>query len=395
MSKASGSGAFLRLVVISSMTKLADILISAKTTLPWVLTSIGAPSWMISLLVPVRESGSLIPQWPLKQRIQQFTQRQRVWRVGVFVQASAIMGMVPAVAFLSPYSGGLLILFLLIVLSLGRALCSLTMKDMEGVLIEKGRRGKLVGFASGISGLLSLLSALALILGEAHFDQVWLLWIIASASMLFIATLPLSLTLHAKVESDENDQQASFLFTLKHDRALLHLIISRCLLLHSALIAPFFVSITTSQDDTFQLPYFIAASSLATFLSSYVWGTWSDKSAVLTIRIATGICLLASGVFYLCFGLASLWLNVGLFFFLSVGYAGVRTARKTYLLDIADGNTRTQYVATANTVVGYVLLAFGGVYAVLYPIIGEQILPLMSAFLFIGLVQSYWLKKEK
>ena len=107
------------------------------------------------------------------------------------------------------------------------------------------------------------------------------------------------------------------------------------------------------------------------------------------------ICVVASGGFYLCIDIASLWLNVGLFFLLSVGYAGVRTARKTYLLDIVSGDTRTQYVATANTVVGYVLLAFGGIYAVLYPIINEQIIALMSVFLFLGLIQSYWLKKEK
>ncbi|MGY0583897.1 MAG: MFS transporter permease, partial [Paraglaciecola chathamensis] len=131
------------------------------------------------------------------------------------------------------------------------------------------------------------------------------------------------------------------------------------------------------------------------FLSSYVWGSWSDKSAVLTIRIASGICVLASSAFYCFFDIGSLWLNVGLFFLLSVGYAGVRTARKTYLLDIASGDTRTEYVATANTIVGYVLLAFGGVYAVIYPMIDHHIIALMSVFLLLGLGQSYWLKKEK
>ncbi|MGY0594167.1 MAG: MFS transporter permease, partial [Paraglaciecola chathamensis] len=72
MSKKRQFSVFIRLVVISTMTKLADILISAKTTLPWIMTSMGAPSWMISLLVPIRESGSLIPQLPLKRRIQHF-----------------------------------------------------------------------------------------------------------------------------------------------------------------------------------------------------------------------------------------------------------------------------------------------------------------------------------
>ena len=146
------------------MTKLADILISAKTTLPWIMTSMGAPSWMISLLVPIRESGSLIPQLPLKRRIQHFVRRERVWRLGVLVQALAILAMVPSVALLGSFGAGLSMLILLLILSLGRAICSLTMKDMEGVLIEKGRRGKLVGIASGLSGLVSLISAGVLIL---------------------------------------------------------------------------------------------------------------------------------------------------------------------------------------------------------------------------------------
>ncbi|MGY0563955.1 MAG: MFS transporter permease, partial [Paraglaciecola chathamensis] len=211
MSKQRQFSVFIRLVVISTMTKLADILISAKTTLPWIMTSMGAPSWMISLLVPIRESGSLIPQLPLKRRIQHFVRRERVWRLGVLVQALAILAMVPSVALLGSFGAGLSMLILLLILSLGRAICSLTMKDMEGVLIEKGRRGKLVGIASGLSGLLSLISAGVLILGKSQFEQAWLLIIIASASVLFLATLPLSLALRARVTSDQKHPSQSFL----------------------------------------------------------------------------------------------------------------------------------------------------------------------------------------
>ncbi|MGY0582587.1 MAG: MFS transporter permease, partial [Paraglaciecola chathamensis] len=215
MSKKRQFSVFIRLVVISTMTKLADILISAKTTLPWIMTSMGAPSWMISLLVPIRESGSLIPQLPLKRRIQHFVRRERVWRLGVLVQALAILAMVPSVALLGSFGAGLSMLILLLILSLGRAICSLTMKDMEGVLIEKGRRGKLVGIASGLSGLLSLISAGVLILGKSQFEQAWLLIIIASASVLFLATLPLSLALRARVTSDQKHPSQSFLTTLR------------------------------------------------------------------------------------------------------------------------------------------------------------------------------------
>ena len=66
---------FTQLISIATCGKLADLLISAKTTLPWLLASLGAPTWIVSLLVPIRESGSLIPQWPLRQKTKHIKNR--------------------------------------------------------------------------------------------------------------------------------------------------------------------------------------------------------------------------------------------------------------------------------------------------------------------------------
>ena len=41
--------------------KLADELSSARLVLPWLLGIIGAPVWMVGLLVPIREAGALLP----------------------------------------------------------------------------------------------------------------------------------------------------------------------------------------------------------------------------------------------------------------------------------------------------------------------------------------------
>ena len=51
-----------RLIVGLAFNKLADLLASAKTTLPALLISLGAPGWMVMWLVPIRESGALLPQ---------------------------------------------------------------------------------------------------------------------------------------------------------------------------------------------------------------------------------------------------------------------------------------------------------------------------------------------
>ena len=44
------------------LTKLGDAVASPKTTLAWLTTAVGAPAFVLGLLVPLRESGSLIPQ---------------------------------------------------------------------------------------------------------------------------------------------------------------------------------------------------------------------------------------------------------------------------------------------------------------------------------------------
>jgi hypothetical protein len=53
---------FFLLIVSDVLTKLGDAAANPKTTLTWMMDAIGAPVALTGLLVPVRESGSLIPQ---------------------------------------------------------------------------------------------------------------------------------------------------------------------------------------------------------------------------------------------------------------------------------------------------------------------------------------------
>lgn len=49
------------LIIISSvLTKLGDVLSASKTVLAWLMAYLGAPIFLISLLVPIRESGSML-----------------------------------------------------------------------------------------------------------------------------------------------------------------------------------------------------------------------------------------------------------------------------------------------------------------------------------------------
>src|SRR5690554_5347738 len=52
-----------------TLTKLGDSLVSARLVLPWLLNASGAPTFFISMLVPLRESLSLLPQLCIAQRM--------------------------------------------------------------------------------------------------------------------------------------------------------------------------------------------------------------------------------------------------------------------------------------------------------------------------------------
>lgn len=74
-------------------------------------------------------------------------------------------------------------------------------------------------------------------------------------------------------------------------------------------------------------------------------------------------------------------------FILSVAHAGVRVGRKTYLVDLAGGNRRTDYVAVSNTLMG-ILLLFAGALSMLLALFSNFVVILVFSLL--GLV-GVWL----
>lgn len=53
------------------------------------------------------------------------------------------------------------------------------------------------------------------------------------------------------------------------------------------------------------------------------------------------------------------------FFLVHLTHTAVRVARKTYIVNMAEGDERTRYVGAANTLMGVMLLGMGGVSAVI------------------------------
>ncbi len=379
-----------RLVSGLSLNKLADLLISAKTTLTALLVSVGAPVWMIGWLVPIRESGALLPQVLISIYLRNHPERHKVWRLGMIVQASSVLGIIFSVTLFSGFLAGAGVLLSLVILSMGRSACSLTVKDIEADVAKKGQRGNLIGIASTVSGLVTLCIAIPLVIFENMLSSNLLLMVLCASLLSFVLTLVCVWPLKTRVEtSDKSDDT----FSVHFDSTVYKFIFVRGLFVHSALVAPYFM-IERDGDVQELLPIYIGAEALAALLSSIIWGKIADKSAKLTLQIS-GVLALIACVGLLALEATSIFISALLFFVLSVAHAGVRTGRKTYSLDVKDGHERTELVGFSNTAIGIILLGFGGLYAALSSVLTFTVVYLMALMLVFAILATAILPNEK
>jgi len=78
--------------------------------------------------------------------------RKWFWTLGSLGQALSVAAMAASVWFLNGYSAGYGLIVALILFSLSRGFCSVSMKDVQGKCIPKTRRGRLSGLASTLGG---------------------------------------------------------------------------------------------------------------------------------------------------------------------------------------------------------------------------------------------------
>ena len=364
-------GNFIRHLLANTLSNLADRLASAKTTLPWLLLQLGAPAWMLSLLVPIREAGSMLPQMLIGEWVRRQAVRKWVWVWGGALQGACLAAMGWAGFALQGATAGWTLMCLLVLFSLSRGACSVAYKDVLGKTIPKTRRGRLSGWISSVSGLAALAAGagLGLIQGEQSTSLVIalllsgaLLWWTASFSFSRILEQP------GATEGGANGIGAALaqLKVLRTDAPFRHFVIARALAMGSGLAAPLYLSLARDAlgEATLWLGVFIAIEGLASLLSSPLWGRWADRSSRQVFGAACGL----ASVLSLSVALAA-WLSIPqtvaqlffplAFFGLGVAHAGVRLGRKTYLVDMAEGNRRTTYVAVSNTVIGALLLFTG------------------------------------
>ncbi|WP_421844178.1 MFS transporter [Marinobacter algicola] len=385
------------------LTKLGDLLISPKTVLAWLLSAIGAPA-LVAWLVPIRESGSMIPQMVIGAWVRRKPVRKWFWTLGSFGQAASVLGMAASVWFLEGYAAGAGVVGALVLFSLARGFCSVSMKDVQGKCIPKKRRGRLSGLASTIGGTATVILTALLFWNRGDPGVLFYTLLLLLAACLWI----IAGFLFASVDEYEGEtggggnalgDALKSLSLLRDDAPFRHFVITRALLLCSALASPYFVVLAQKNSDTgWLLGVFLLASSLASSISASVWGWMADESSrrvMIRGAIVASCACLAVGLtaLFASEATSSVWFYPVGFFVLSIAHAGVRLGRKTYLVDMAGGNKRTDYTSVSNTVIGVLLLATGGLTALVSMISDVAVILTLGAMGLAGAISATRLRE--
>lgn len=394
---------FFLILASNVLTKLGDLLISPKTVLAWLMSAVGAPA-LVAWLVPIRESGSMVPQMVIAAWVRKKAIRKWFWTLGSFGQAASVVAMAASVWFLDGYSAGGGLVAALVVFSLARGFCSVSMKDVQGKCIPKTRRGRLSGLATTVGGTATVVMTALLFWNRGEPSLTFYATLLLLAAVLWV----IAGFLFANVEEYAGEtggganamtEAIRSLSLLRDDAPFRHFVITRALLLCSALASPYFVVLAQRESDIgWMLGVFLLASSLASSLSASFWGWAADTSSrrvmIRGAALASAVCL-GVGFTALAAGpdLGSVWFYPAAFFVLSIAHAGVRLGRKTYLVDMAGGNKRTDYTAVSNTVIGVLLLVTGGLTAWISTLSEVAVILVLGFMGLAGLVSAVRLKE--
>ncbi|MFV8380616.1 MFS transporter [Corynebacterium hindlerae] len=380
-----------RFVAANGLQSIGDQVVAAKTVLPYILHTAGAPAFFSAMLVPIRESGSMLPQAALTPWVVRHERRKMIWVWGSVIQGAAAAGIAVAALFTRGVLLGTLTVVLLGVLAGGRALCSIASKDVQGRTISKGSRGKVTGTATMAGGVSVVVIGAALLALGSTPPMFLLVSLIGASACAWLLAGVIFRSIKEPVpeipERAPNNWLRDSLETLREDRDFRRFVVVRSLLLVSALSPTFLVMLAPSS-----LGAFLLASGVASIVGGRIAGVWSDRSSKDVMRFgAVSASVLLLGVLAAdrwAGEAVNVWFIPLSFLMLHLIHTAVRVARKTYVVDMAEGEKRTRYVAIANSAMGVILL-FAGVVSGGLSMLGPQAaLLFLSALGVVGFVAA-------
>ncbi len=387
---------YLLNIANGSATKLAEQVAGPNLVLPWLLNALGAPVWLIGLLMPIKQAASLLPQLAVSGYIRQFPMRKWFWVGAGTLQALCLWLMIAAALMLTPLAAGLSIVILLGIFSAASGMGSVAFQDVVGKTIPKGNRGRLLAHRATIGGLLAIATGLLLKMWlGTHENLSTYLGLLGLGGVLWgLGALCFALTQEeaGATAGGRNpiDEARAGWQLFQQQRGYRQYLYSRTLLVCIEIAAPFYVILGQQQFSVGSFQLFSAlliAIGLAQVLSSPFWGRFADTSSRRVMVYSNALGTVAA-VFALIFSvLPDAWQNVysyGLvFIILGFAEAGARLGRKTYLVDAVDGTDRATYVAFANSGIGALTLLMGAL-GILGQLLGMQ--GLIAVLALLGIV---------
>ncbi|MBT8084319.1 MAG: MFS transporter, partial [Woeseia sp.] len=180
---------YLLHIISLTGTSIGDSLASPKLVLAWLLTNVGAPQFMLGLLVPIRESLSLLPQLFIAKWIREVPIRKWFWVAGSIAQGFCVAAMAVAVLNLTGAAAGWAILGLLVIFSLSRGVCSVASKDVLGKTIAKTRRGSVSGYAASAAGAVVVaVGIVGFLPGAGERGMTFYVVLLVSAAVLWVVS---------------------------------------------------------------------------------------------------------------------------------------------------------------------------------------------------------------
>lgn len=360
----------LRIVGSHTLQNSGDRVVDAKTVLPWVLASVGAPAGLIGLLVPVRESGSLLPQVLLLPWVRRQPVRKWLWVIGAGGQALAAATMALITATATGTGAGVGLLAALAVFALARSLSSIASKDVLGRTVPKGLRGRITGVAAMASGFVAITLGVAVrVWGGADAAPLVLAAMLGAGALTWVGAGAVFATVVEPPGTDDAADGGRFGHAwalLRDDAPFRRFVVVRTLLLVSALSPPFVVALAARHGAGLGgLGPFLIASGLAGLLTGRLLGRFADRSSrgLMMAGAAAASAVIVALLVVLTVPRVrdAVWLYPVVYLLLAVAHTGARIARKTYVVDLGSGNQRTDYVAVSNTVIGVLLLVTGAI----------------------------------
>ncbi|TKJ22195.1 MFS transporter [Blastococcus sp. CCUG 61487] len=388
----------LRQIAAQALQSTGDQVVNAKTVLPWLFSALGVPAGLVGLLVPIRESGSMLPQAALVPRVRRQPVRKWLWVTGSAGQALATAAMAVTAATASGTAAGVAILVALAVFSLSRALNSLASKDVLGRTVPKGQRGQITGLATLLSGGVAITVGVGIRLLGGN-DSGPLVWLLVAAALAWVAAI----AVYAGIREPAGEVAPPVdggpgwvrksVDLLRADAPFRRFVFVRTLLLVSALSPPFVVALAAGHGGGLSgLGAFVIASGLASLVGGRLFGRWADRSSrrVLIWGAAVASAVIAGFLALHAVPEVREWtlLYPVVYLLLALTHTAVRVARKTYVVDMAAGDRRTAYVAVANTAMGLLLLVAGGLSSLLALLSAEAALVFLALLGAAGVVTA-------